>query len=231
MTYGESILEEIVSQLTGATTGAINLAMWNVLDEFCTRSNAWQEEIELVLAEGVIKYALPVPNGSALVRVMRATHRGFGIRETGSDSINMRGRIQATFFDEDNAEFTPSDTVLGYAVFTPEYITINSLPTLAATAVPMLMTLALKPQRGVNGADDNPIDFLPDWLIDRYRMVFLDGVLWRMMAQASRPYSNPTLAQYHAQKFRGGVTGARADQVIGPLYGNGPVASPGGYRA
>ena len=227
MSYGESILEEIVSQLPGAVVPAVNIAMWNILDEFCTKTNSWQEDMELVLADSVVRYSIPVPSGAALVRIVDATHRGIRLREMDPGSISMRGRIRGEL-DGDSAVFSPSDTMIAYVIYSPEYITVTTPPTPTAAETPMTLRLALKPARGCS--EDNPLDFMPDWFVDRYRTHLVDGVLWRMMAQPSRPYSDKTLAQYHAQRFRGGMNTARGDMIYGPFYG-GAVVTNGGFRS
>jgi hypothetical protein len=52
---------------------------------------------------------------------------------------------------------------------------------------------------------------VPDWMVERYRSVLLDGVLARMMSHAAKPYSSPTMAAYHQRAFNSGMGTARIE--------------------
>lgn len=59
--------------------------------------------------------------------------------------------------------------------------------------------------------DDFPI--VADWLWERYTTEFIDGLLYKMMVQTGKPYSNPQLAMYHGRKWRNAISVARADTI------------------
>lgn len=59
---------------------------------------------------------------------------------------------------------------------------------------------------------------LPGWILAKYRDDFLDGVLARMMTQPAKSYSNPTLATYHARRFRNAIAKARAEAQVRNVY-------------
>lgn len=50
---------------------------------------------------------------------------------------------------------------------------------------------------------------VPGPIVERYTEELMHGVLARMMAQPSKPYTNVGLAQFHLQQFRGGANRAR----------------------
>jgi hypothetical protein len=50
---------------------------------------------------------------------------------------------------------------------------------------------------------------IPDWLLPRHGLALLHGVLGNMMRQPGQSYSNPTLAQFHQQRFRDKIAAAR----------------------
>lgn len=52
---------------------------------------------------------------------------------------------------------------------------------------------------------------MPDWVLNKYRDVFLEGLIGRMMAQANKPYSNMQLSVYHLRKFTSGMSAARVE--------------------
>jgi hypothetical protein len=53
------------------------------------------------------------------------------------------------------------------------------------------------------------LPWCPDWTVDKYNDVMLDGVLARMMSQAAKPYSNERMAIYHMRRFQGGISTAK----------------------
>ena len=53
----------------------------------------------------------------------------------------------------------------------------------------------------------------PDWLLHTYPTYILDGVLGRLMMQANKSYTDPTLATYHLRRFRDGIAQARTDAL------------------
>jgi len=92
----------------------------------------------------------------------------------------------------------------------------------ATMPIPGIATLHIQPSPGerftayVILTVNDPITrdaypLIPQWVAEKYRGVFVDGLLGRMMGQPSRPYSNETLAVYHLRRFRNGIAGARAD--------------------
>lgn len=59
--------------------------------------------------------------------------------------------------------------------------------------------------------DTDAFPIMPADIIARHTDVLIDGILSRMMAQPSKPYTNMTLAQYRLLKFKGGTARARND--------------------
>lgn len=52
---------------------------------------------------------------------------------------------------------------------------------------------------------------MPEWVLNKYREVFLDGLVGRMMAHPAKPYSNTQLSVYHLRKFTSGISAARIE--------------------
>jgi hypothetical protein len=53
----------------------------------------------------------------------------------------------------------------------------------------------------------------PAWVLTKYGMALLDGLLGRMMSQPAKPYSNTQLALYHTRKFRSAIAFASTESV------------------
>ena len=60
----------------GVTDAMINLELFNVMDEFFRRTNAWRYAQDIELTEE-LDYPLAVPAGATIVRALGVTHKGF----------------------------------------------------------------------------------------------------------------------------------------------------------
>lgn len=60
---------------------------------------------------------------------------------------------------------------------------------------------------------------LPDIAQTRHYDGILDGVLGRLYSHPAKPYSNPTLAQYHLTRFRAAIGVAKGEAIQGGFAG------------
>lgn len=67
---------------------------------------------------------------------------------------------------------------------------------------------------------------VPEWILTKYHLTILDGVLGRMMSQPAKPYNNERHAVYHMRRFRNGIADAAAQVKRGNLYGGQSWAFP-----
>lgn len=65
----------------------------------------------------------------------------------------------------------------------------------------------------------------PEWIVDKYHEVFLDGLLGKMMSQIAKPYTSPPMALMHLRAFRFGVNQARSEAIRANVY----AAQPWGF--
>lgn len=56
---------------------------------------------------------------------------------------------------------------------------------------------------------------VPYEIVERYTEELMHGILARMLSQQSKPYTNLSLAQFHLQQFRGGISRARMGRDTG----------------
>lgn len=91
-------------------------------------------------------------------------------------------------------------------------LVLNTVPVAAAT---LTAKLILKPSEPllVTGYPN-----CPEWILERYWLPIVDGLLSRMMSMPMKPYTNAVLAAYHGRLFRNGIAQANADVRTGNLY-------------
>jgi hypothetical protein len=65
----------------------------------------------------------------------------------------------------------------------------------------------------------NPSEYVPPVLLDSFWEIIFDGAVGRMYGQPNKPYSDPTLAQYHLRRYRNGTVIAR-DKATRGFTGN-----------
>lgn len=65
----------------------------------------------------------------------------------------------------------------------------------------------------------NEATVLPDIAQTRHYDAILDGVLGRLYAHPAKPYSNPTLAEYHLRRFRAAIGVAKGEAIQGGFAG------------
>ena len=98
----------------------------------------------------------------------------------------------------------------------------NGIPVTAFMSTPGEITLRTQPNApaayiakvGLTVADPVQRDgyvSMPDWVLNKYRDVFLEGLIGRMQAQPNKPYSNTQLSVYHLRKFTSGMSAARIE--------------------
>lgn len=95
----------------------------------------------------------------------------------------------------------------------PEVLVLASTPSEAATLVATVTLTVVDPV----DVDDYPV--IPTWLLAKYHLGILSGLLGRMMSQQAKPYSNERMAVFHTRKFRSQIAIARAEARHKNLYG------------
>jgi hypothetical protein len=69
-----------------------------------------------------------------------------------------------------------------------------------------------------NAVDIEGYPVVPDWIVQRYEIRLLDGVLGRMMSQIAKPYTSSATALVHLRLFNSGAQRARTDARRENLY-------------
>lgn len=94
----------------------------------------------------------------------------------------------------------------------PGEITLASYPSSPARYIATVaLTVSDPTQR------DGYVSF-PDWVLAKYRGVFLNGILGKMMSQPAKPYTNTQLSVYYIKLFNSGKAAARVDAQRANVY-------------
>lgn len=134
--------------------------------------------------------------------------------------------VTASEGDEDcelEPDYGEAHAVLSIDVdsYDPDKITFSPPSTLVFDAaleddISMDVKVALKP-----GLTDTTV---PDWLIEKYEVYLVAGVLARMMLQMNQSWSNPQLSAVYANQYRSGIAKANAHRLKEHAFKNLRVA-------
>lgn len=213
-------------RLPGVTDAMLEVELFNTIDEFFRRTNAWRYEDDIVLTEGEMEYEIDPPENSVMVRVMRMWHgdipmEPYDYPDEGGTGMTSRGLITPiqTWADGD-ALFHPDkvispSNVLRYSIFFPKYIALDLPPTDQAAKKLMRVAMSLSLAQGCK--DCGGLDF-PEWMHAAYFEAWLDGAQLRLMSQIGKPYSNPIYAEYHGRRFRNKMAFHKQEAERGFVY-------------
>jgi hypothetical protein len=214
-------------RLPGAPDATLKVEMFNVMDAFFRRTNVWRYETDVTLTENTTEYPIFPPAETNLVRVMAVTHKGSPVSPiTGAGSAaSQRGRLSPDEMAPDGDptyypdELQPSGTggVFHYSLYYPTYIAITLAPDENARQQPLRMIMALTLAQGCLECECDDWS-VPDWMYDRYFDDWLNGVQASMMAMIAKPWSNPTMAQYHGKVFRQKMAFAKQEAMRGFVF-------------
>jgi hypothetical protein len=187
----ERFMKNARVRLPGATDDALQLELFNTMDEFFKGSNVWREDIAVAIGAsqpaGTIYYV--VPEGPALVDRLMWTY------QAPTDPNQLRG-----------------PQVLDVAMSIPGELTLGTQPSQDLTYV---VTVSLTVQDPIHR--DGYVSF-PAWVLARYRNAILDGLLGKMFSQPAKPWTNNQLAVLHLRKFASAIATARNEANKNNVY-------------
>lgn len=224
----DRLMQTLRVEAPGAPDGIIQLQLFNVMDEFFRRTNAWRFANDVELKENVREYPLDLPTDTQFVRMLGAARNGLPVPAApavgGTASISSLGLLvpELTFPDGDS-EFAPSETdlasgVFTYAVYRPEYVTFTGPTDEEARKFPISLVMALTLATSCIECDCAEWG-LEEWMYDMFFQDWIDGTLGRLMGMASKPWSNTTLGPYHARRFRNAMAFRKQEANRGFAYG------------
>jgi len=95
---------------------------------------------------------------------------------------------------------------------TPGEITLVNYPNQADTYT-LQLALSVKDPVTRDGYPE-----FPDWILEKYGVDLIDGVLGRMMSQIAKPYSNERMAIYHMRRFQNTMAVAKVEAQHRNVY-------------
>lgn len=185
----ERLKTTLLASLPGAGSDTLSVEMANTFQAFCRETHVWRERIERNLVANQQTYELsPSMNSARVTFIIYLTVDGRPMRPLGGD-------------------YPSRDSWGGYIV-KDDYKTIELSPSFGKN-VP-------KGLKAVVALAPNPDNLdLPCEIIEHYFEPLRDGVLERMLAHVSKPYSNAEAARQHQRKFHAAVTQTRREVRAG----------------
>lgn len=177
-------------RLPGAIDTTIYAEMFSVVKEFCSDSNVWQQQFEF---DAIARTTTPSQAPDDYTYTLYPP--------TGAKIVRIIGVVD------------PNDAPVRASLVEPDAVFLER----AVNADATMRVLAVLTVTDPVARSGEPM--APDWLIEEFNDVLLDGILARMMSQAAKPYSSPATGAFHYGMFRSGVSRARIDVGRGNVYG------------
>lgn len=179
MKVWSSFYDLVLSDLPGAPTAAVDVALRQAAIAFAEQSLAWRySHPDVAVTSGNAQYAF-VPPAEAVVHAIH--YAAFD----GSEIATRVDESNVTIYDWRNESGTPK-YVFGGAT------TLTLVPTPDAGGT-LSLEVILKPSVDATGIDDA--------IFNEFREAIVHGALCRLMLSPKKPYSDPALAAYHQQQF------------------------------
>lgn len=187
----EGLLEEAKAHLPGARDEVMRFELRRAMDEFFKVTQAWQEDIGFKVKPGKFGYEISPSSNAQIIRLIYVKNA--------------------------------NDIVLAAAMPVIPIIQLQREPSEPGRdTVSVALSLFTGGSCGGCGNSVNKCCCdnwgIPGWILTRWNEVFFDGLLYRMMMQPQKPYTNTELGLYHGQRFRAGMADARGATKQQNLY-------------
>jgi hypothetical protein len=177
-------------RLPGALDAALLLEFFIVVDELLKASRLWKELLPFT--------AVPAPDPY----IVDPSAYTFPLAPAAST-------LPVTLLGVYDSEEHPWPATMPV----PGQIVLGRLPT-AAKVLHAHVTLTVTEPAEIDG-----LSSIPDWIVERYWTLLLNGLLGRMMSQQAKPYTSLAMATQHMRAFYAGVSKARIDGDRQNVYG------------
>lgn len=201
----EQLMNQAKVKLVGASADGLKGEFYDVLSEFFRDTGAWTQDITIQYQPNVQIYPLFVSEGQI----------------TALEGVSDWGTVvpSPTTATPPSASFLPA--------LMPDFGTLilKNPPNTAGYCLVTVKTNVALP------TDKHMIPLAPDWLLPRYHLTILDGLLGKMMAQPTKSYANATQSIYHLKRFRDGIAQARVQKLRANTQGAGAWRFPQQFRS
>ena len=226
----DRIMQTIRVTVPGVTDDLVTLQLFNVVNEFLHRTNAWQFLQDIDLELGTTNYDVPSPAGSVIIRWLGVSHKETPLvsqtAQAGATMSSLGTLLPEQTFPDGDAAYLPAATdlnpgtgVYSYSIFRPNYISLSALPSAEDVKFPLTVALALGMDKGCLECEDCGDWGLPDHMWDQYFDDWVDGVLGRLFSMPAKPWAAPTQAVYHHKRFRNHMAFRMQEVRRGFVYG------------
>ncbi len=188
-------LKDILPRTPGVVRQVAKREFINTAREFYRQSGAWREVCESVFfADGDYQYTVVPQNPeSEVIQITSVEVNGIPLTAKTERPLGDRGDGTPTSWfptGPDTIEIWPTPEQYDDEVRVRAIL----IPTDAATT-------------------------LPDFAYSKHYEGLLDGTLGRLYGHPAKPYSNPTIATYHLNRFRNAIAEAAGEQRQGGFGG------------
>jgi hypothetical protein len=222
-------MQTLKVHVPGATDPLLQLEVFNVIDEFLRRTSAWRYRTDITLEVDQPEYFLAAPADSQVVRALGVVHNGLPLvgRAVGGPSYmqsSLGTLLPEQTFPDGDASYLPavSDVqpsgMFTYAIYRPEYISVSAAPNVEEVQYPLQVDLALSIAQSCIESDCGDW-LLPDWMYPMFFDDWLHGTLGRLYGMPAKPWASPTIAAYHARRFRNKMAFRKQEALRGYVYG------------
>jgi hypothetical protein len=177
-------------RLPGALDAAVWLEYFLVCEEFLRETNAWKELIEFTATPATLTY-IEAPEQYTFPLTL----------PTGSQAVSLFTVVDS------------SERVQKATMDIPGEIVLETPPAESTTLYAYVSLTVGEP------TDLERLPQIPDWIEERHWPALLDGLLYRMMSQMGKPYTNTQMALMHGRRYNSRRSQARVEALRQNLYG------------
>jgi len=222
----DRLMQTLRVNLPGATDAAIELELFNTMDRFFRRTNAWRFEDQITINTSDLEYGFNIPQGTMVVRELSVSLNGVPVPAASQVNVvtSSLGRIDPSLtFPDGDASYDPissdidTSNIFSYAIYKPSFITVTKPADADQAQYPLVATLALTlvPDCLECDCGEWPLE---DWMYDTFFEDFTEGTYATMFAMASKPWANRELAILHGKRFRNAMAFRKQEAVRGFAY-------------
>lgn len=199
----ESVRQTVMLRLPGATPEIVDFEARWLISEFLSETRLWRETFSVGLTAGVVDYAIPIDDKTAVTVLMKArigtTHLAFGGIPAIPNPARTGRPTRAMMLDDRTVRVHPIPTTDDIA-----------LPLDVNVALTLLVT----------------VDAVPPDVMRPYHHYLLDGLLARMYAMPDKPWTNTRMAEPHLRRFQSGKSFVRRELDASRGYGSLSMRGP-----
>ena len=202
MSYAtDRLIKNARVSLPGSLDDAILLELFNTMDSFFRSTNVWTEAIQFSVQPGDPVGTIYYIEPESVSTIIRL------LDVTDANGFRQRAMMsipgEVTFMTPPPNQEPPADPYIYTAL-----VALNVVDPVQRDGYPEF----------------------PEWILEKYGLGILDGLLGRMMAQPAKPYTSKDLATAHMMSFRRAISHARTESIHANVANAQAWAYPQSFR-